>query len=70
MQLIVLKKNYFKVMNNRVFGKTMGNLRKGMSVKLVNNAKDYVKCISKPSFISQKIFSKNVLLLFMKKTQF
>ena len=32
-----------------------------MSVKLVNNAKDYVKCISKPSFVSQNIFSKNVV---------
>ena len=30
-----------------------------MSVKLVNNAKDYVKCIRKPSFVSKKIFSKN-----------
>ena len=28
-------------------------------VKLVNNAKDYTKCINKPSFVSQKIFSKN-----------
>ena len=30
-----------------------------MSVKLVNNAKDYVRYISKPSFVSQKIFSRN-----------
>ena len=37
----------------------MGNLRKRISVKLVINAKDYVRCISKPSFISQKIFSEN-----------
>ena len=46
-------------MNNSVFGKTMENLRKRISVRLVNNAKDYVKCISKPCFVSQKIFSKN-----------
>ena len=50
-------------MNNSVFGKTMGNLRKRMSVKLVNNAKDYFNCISKPSFVSQKIFSKNFLAI-------
>ena len=41
----------------------MENLRKRISVKLVNNAKDYVKCISKPSFVSQKIFSKNFVAI-------
>ena len=47
-------------MNNSVFGKTMDNLRKRISV---NNAKDYVKCISKPSFVSQKTFSKNFVAI-------
>ena len=50
-------------MNNSAFGKTMENLRKRISVKLVNNAKDYVRSISKPSFISQKIFSKNFVAI-------
>ena len=50
-------------MNNSVFGKRMENLRKRISVKLVNNAKDYVKCISKPSFVSQKIFNKNFVAI-------
>ena len=59
MQLIVLKKIFLKLMNNSVFGKKMENLRKRISFKLVNNAKDYVKYISKPSFDSQKIVSKN-----------
>ena len=26
---------------------------------MINNAKDYVRCMSRPSFVSQKIFSKN-----------
>ena len=26
---------------------------------MINNAKDYVTCMSRPSFVSQKIFSKN-----------
>ena len=34
----------------------MWNLRKRISVKLIDNAKDYVKYISKPSFVSQKMF--------------
>ena len=57
------EKDFFKLMNNSVFGKTMENLRKRISAKLINNAKDYVKCISKPSFISQKIFSKNFVAI-------
>ena len=44
-------------MNNVVFGKAMENLRKRISAKFVNNAKGYVKYISKTSFVSQKIFS-------------
>ena len=41
-----------------IYGETMENLRKRISIKLINNAKDYVKCVSKPNFISQKIFDK------------
>ena len=41
----------------------MGNVRKRISDKLVNNAKDYVRCISKPNFVSQKIFSKNFVAI-------
>ena len=50
---------FFKLMVNSIFGKTMENLRKIINIKLINNAKDYVKCINKPRFVSQKIFSKN-----------
>ena len=57
------EKCFFKLMNNSVFGKTMDYLRKRISVKLVNNAKDYVRCISKPSFVSQKTFSKNFVAI-------
>ena len=39
----------------------MENLRK--NVKLVNNAKDYKKYVSKPSFVSQKIFSENFVTI-------
>ena len=37
----------------------MENLRKIINVELINNAKDYIRWVSKPSFISQKTFSKN-----------
>ena len=51
--------NCFKLMNNSIFGKKMENLRKRVRFKLVDNAKEHVKSISKPSFFSQKTFSKN-----------
>ena len=57
------KKNFFKLMINSVFGKTMENLRKRINVRLINNAKDYLKCVSKPTFVSQKIFSKNLVTI-------
>ena len=37
-------------LNNSFFVKTMENLRKRINVKLVNNAKDYVRSISKPNY--------------------
>ena len=57
------EKDFFKLMNKSVFRKTMENLRKRISVKSINKAKDYVRCISKPSFISQKILSKNFVVI-------
>ena len=54
-----LEKNFFKLMINSVFGKTVDNIRKRICVELINNAKDYVRCVSRPSFVSQKTFRKN-----------
>ena len=45
-------------MSNSTFGKTMENLRKRINARLVNNVRDYKKYVSKPSFVSQKIFCK------------
>ena len=57
------EKDFFKLMNNSAFDKIMENLRKIINVKLVNNAKGYVRSMSKPSFVSQKIFSKNFVAI-------
>ena len=50
-------------MNNSVYGKTMANLRKRIKFRLVNNAKGYKKYVSRPSFISQKTFNKNLVAI-------
>ena len=52
-------KSLFKLMNNSAYGKTIQNLRKRSNVRLVNNAKDYLKYVSNPIFISQKYFSQH-----------
>ena len=53
--------NFFKLLINSIYGKTMENIRKRINVKLINNSKDYLRCVSKTNFVSQKIFSKNFI---------
>ena len=52
-------KSLFKLMNDSAYGKRMENLRKKINVRLAINAKDYLKYVSKPTFVSQKNFGKN-----------
>ena len=44
------EKDFFKLMNNSVFGKTMENMRKRIDVRLVNNVESAKKLIRKPNF--------------------
>ena len=55
------EKDFFTLMNNSVFGKTMENLRKRVDVRLVTNEKKLNKLTSKPTFISSKIFNENLM---------
>ena len=52
-----------KLMNNAIFRNTMENLRNRINVKPVNNEKDYLKCTSKPSYMSQKILENNLFAI-------
>ena len=45
---------FFKLVINCIYGKTCENIRKRIKVKLVNNTNDYLRCVSKPNFISKK----------------
>ena len=55
------EKDFFKLMNNSVFGKTMENLRKRVDVKLVTDEKKLLKLTSKPTFVSSKIFNEKLV---------
>ena len=57
------ERDLFKLMDNSVFGKAMENLKKRISVELISNAKGCIRCVSKPSFVSQKSFSKNFVAI-------
>ena len=46
-------------MINSVYGKTMENLRKTINARLVNNAKDFLKYTSKPTYITYKTFGQD-----------
>ena len=56
-------KALYKLINNAVHGKTVGNLRNGINVKLVSNKKDYLKWTSKPSCMWQKIFDNDLVAI-------
>ena len=55
------EKDFFKLMNNSVSGKTMENLRKRVDVRLVTNEKKLDKLTSKPTYVSSKIFNENLV---------
>ena len=55
------EKDFFKLMNNSVFGKTMENLRKRQDIKLVTDEEDLLRWASKPSFINYKIFNEDLV---------
>ena len=55
------KKDFFKLMNNSAFGKTMKNIRKHKDIKLITNTKDYLKNVMKPNFKSGILFGENLM---------
>ena len=63
------EKDFFKLMNNSVFGKTMENIRNRVDVKLVNTKEKLRKLVAKPNLRSPpKIFSENLVSVHMRKT--
>ena len=63
MVLITLKK-FFKLMIDSLYGKTMKNVIKRISIRIVNNENYYLKYTSKPAFVSPKIFGKNFAAIY------
>ena len=63
------EKDFFKLMNNVVFGKTMENVRKHRDIKLVKTDYKGNKLVSEPNYHTMKLISENVLIIEMKKVK-
>ena len=62
------EKDFFKLMNNSVFGKTMENIRNRVNIKLTTTGEQFKKLTAKPNYESRKIFNENLVSVHMKKT--
>ena len=61
------EKDFFKLMNNSVFGKSMENIRNRVDIKLVTDKKKARKLAAKPNFNHCNIFSEDLVAIHMKK---
>ena len=63
------KKDFFKLMNNSVFGKTMENIRNHKDIKLVTSDKKYLKYVMKPNFKGGHPYSKHLFAVEIEKAE-
>ena len=63
------EKNFFKLMNNSVFGKIMEKVRNHRDIKLVTSDKRRKRLVSEPNYHSHKKFSDHLMAIEMKKTR-
>ncbi|XP_052746715.1 uncharacterized protein LOC128199737 [Bicyclus anynana] len=69
------EKDFFKLMNNSVFGKTMENIEKRVNVKMLTHWENRGKAlgaqdfISKPEFHSLSVFNENLVAIQLKRTK-
>ena len=57
------EKALYKLIDNAVYGKTKENLRNRIGIKPVSNEKDYLKWTLKPSYMSQKLFQNELVVI-------
>ena len=61
------EKDFFKLMNNSVYGKTLQNVRKQADVKLETNRERLLKLAAKPTYAGSNIINENLVAVRMKK---
>src|SRR5688572_7080243 len=63
------EKDFFKLMNNSVFGKTRECIENRVDVRLVCDEKEAIKLTAKPNYDTRTIFDENLIAIHMKKTK-
>ena len=63
------EKDFFKLMNNSVFRKTMENVRTHRDIKLVTSDKRRKRLVLEPNYQSHKNFSEHLMAMEMKKVR-
>ena len=63
------EKDFFKLMNNAVFGKTIENVRRHRDIKVVKSDKKRNKLVSEPNFHTMKLIDNNLAIIEMKKVK-
>ena len=63
------EKDFFKLMNNSVFGKTIENIRNRVDIRLVNDRRKAEKLAAKPNFKHLVIFNVNLVSIHMNRTK-
>ena len=63
------EKDFFKLINNAVFGKTMKNVTNHRDIKLVTTNKIKNQLVSEPNYPATNLFSEILLAIEMKKTK-
>ena len=62
------EKDFFKLKNNTVYGKTMKNVRKHRDIKLVTTERKMSYLVSKPNYYTTNYFTEHLLAIEIKKT--
>ena len=63
------EKDFFKLMNNSVFGKTVENIRQHRDIKLVTTDKKRSKLVSEPNYHTVNLISEDLSIIEMKKSK-
>ena len=62
-------KDFFKLLNNSVFGRTMENVRNHGDIKILTTDRQRKKFASEPNYHTIKCISKDLLIMEMKKAE-